>query len=62
LEIEKFLEDHPEITSWVAVDDIDMSPEKNRGKGLSNFVLTPRSNEGIKQSGIKEKILNFFNN
>jgi len=25
--------------------------------GLANFVLTPRSNEGIKQSGVKEKIL-----
>jgi len=25
--------------------------------GLDNFVLTPRSNEGIKQTGIKEKIL-----
>jgi hypothetical protein len=25
--------------------------------GLENFVLTPRSREGIKQSGIKEQIL-----
>jgi hypothetical protein len=28
--------------------------------GLSNFVHTPKSREGIKQSGIKEKILNFL--
>jgi hypothetical protein len=28
--------------------------------GLENFVLTPRSSEGIKQSGIKEKIINFL--
>jgi hypothetical protein len=30
--------------------------------GLTNFVLTPKSIEGIKQTGIKEKILNFLNN
>jgi hypothetical protein len=28
---------------------------------LDNFVLTPRGNEGIKQSGIKEKIIKFLN-
>ena len=57
LEIEKYLEDHPEITHWVAVDDIDMSPKANQGHGLKNFVLTPRSNEGIKQSGVKDKLI-----
>jgi hypothetical protein len=30
--------------------------------GLTNFVLTPKSSEGIKQSGIKEKIVNYLNN
>jgi hypothetical protein len=29
--------------------------------GLDNFVLTPKSNEGIKQLGIKEKVLKFLN-
>jgi hypothetical protein len=28
--------------------------------GLTNFVLTPSSIEGIKQSGIKEKIINYL--
>ena len=56
-EIEKYLADHPEITHWVAVDDINMSIEANQGHGLKNFVLTPRSNEGIKQSGIKDKLI-----
>jgi hypothetical protein len=28
--------------------------------GLTNFVHTPRSNEGIKQSGIKEKLIKFL--
>lgn len=60
LEIEKYLGDHPEITSWVAVDDIDMSPESNEGQGLKNFVLTKYPSEGIKQSGISQKILSYF--
>jgi hypothetical protein len=29
--------------------------------GLTNFVWTPQMTEGIKQSGIKEKILQFLN-
>jgi hypothetical protein len=57
LEIERYLNDNPDITHWVAVDDLNMSPEANGGYGLKNFVLTPRSKEGIKQSGIKEKLL-----
>jgi len=32
----------------------------SKNPGLTNFVLTPRSREGIKQSGIKEKILKFL--
>lgn len=60
LEIKRYLEDHPEITHWVAIDDLEMSPEKNQGHGLENFVLTPRSKEGIKQSGIAEKVLKFL--
>jgi hypothetical protein len=60
LEIERYLNDNPDITYWVAVDDLNMSPEANGGHGLKNFVLTPRSKEGIKQSGIKEKINNFL--
>jgi hypothetical protein len=28
--------------------------------GLTNFVLTPSSREGIKQTGIKDKILNYL--
>jgi hypothetical protein len=57
LEIEKYLKKNPQITNWVVVDDLNMSPEFNGGYGLENFVLTSRSNEGIKQSGIKDKIV-----
>jgi hypothetical protein len=60
LEIERYLKIHPEVESWVAVDDLNMSVEHNQGHGLKNFVLTSRSNEGIKQSGIKEKVINFL--
>jgi hypothetical protein len=44
------------LTNWVAVDDLNLKlwiPER--------FVHTPRANEGIKQSGIKDKILNIIN-
>ena len=57
LEIEKYLEMNTDITHWVAIDDLNMSPEYNQGHGLEHFVLTPRSNEGIKQSGVKEKLI-----
>jgi hypothetical protein len=55
LEIEEYLKQHPEVTQWVAIDDLNMGRE-----GLTNFVLTPRSNEGLKQSGIKEKVIEFL--
>lgn len=54
VEIRKWMEGK-EIEKWVAVDDLNMGFE-----GLENFVLTPRSLEGIKQSGIKKKIINFL--
>jgi hypothetical protein len=59
IEIKQYLHDHPEITHWVAVDDLDMGKNGESWKdwSLDNFVLTPSSSEGIKQSGIKDKIL-----
>ena len=67
LEIKEWLEVHPEVTHWVAVDDLDMSEQiinhPSLGEimwGLKNFVHTPIDTEGIKQSGIKDKILKFL--
>lgn len=62
IEIKQFLYDHPEITHWVAVDDLNMGKNGEDWKdwGLDNFVLTPSSDQGIKQSGIKDKILKFL--
>jgi len=62
LEIAQYLGQNPHITHWVAIDDLDMSfrPEGGKEWGLKNFVLTPLNNQGIKQTGIKEKILEFL--
>lgn len=67
IEIKQYLHDHPEITHWVSVDDLrmgkkgmDYSIEYEHEWGLDNFVETPLSSEGIKQSGIKEKIINYL--
>ena len=72
-EINHWIENHPEVTQWVAVDDLNMSTEHLMGKfhytetpdkpediGVENFVHIPRQYEGIKQSGIKEKILKYL--
>ncbi len=71
MEIKHWLENHPEVTHWVAVDDLDMSIKflgerfsswdgSDTNPGLTNFVHTPRSYEGIKQSGIKDKVLSYL--
>jgi len=53
-EINTWLNNHPEVSHWVAVDDLDLSE-------LPNFVQTKKPyNEGIKQSGIKDKIISFL--
>jgi hypothetical protein len=69
VEITQYLMDHPEITHWVSVDDLHMGTHVENSKygafdrddwGLENFVWTPRPSEGIKQSGVKEKILKYL--
>jgi hypothetical protein len=66
-EIMRYLGNYPSITHWVAVDDLHMGINVNtswgqtdREWGLSNFVWTPRDWEGIKQSGVKEKVLKYL--
>jgi hypothetical protein len=69
LEIKQYLESNPNIKNWVAVDDMDLRKNitdkkseiiETRYWGLENFVWTNRFNEGIKQCGVKEKIINFL--
>jgi len=56
-EILKYVHEH-ELENWVAIDDLDLSPWISE----EHFVCTPRANEGIKQSGVKDKILNILLN
>ena len=67
IEIKQYLVDHPEITNWVSIDDLrmgksglDYSVPYEHEWGLDNFVETPKSTEGIKQTGIKEQILKYL--
>lgn len=66
IEIKHWLSLHPEVTNWVAVDDLNLgvydpySGDIFNDNGLINFVHTTKEDEGIKQTGIKEKILNYF--
>jgi hypothetical protein len=67
VQIQEWLKEHPEVTHWVAIDDLEMgktglhySMEYEHKWGLDNFVLTPLNNEGIKQLGVKEKVLSFL--
>jgi hypothetical protein len=59
LEIQHWLSKNS-VDSWVAVDDLNMSNEY-LNPGLDHFVLTSRSNEGIKQVGIANKIISILN-
>jgi hypothetical protein len=64
IEVRQYLTDHTEITHWVCVDDLSLGEDDGygfkRNWGLTNFVRTPRENEGIKQAGIKEKLLEYL--
>lgn len=55
-EIDTWLQNHDDIITWVAIDDLEMFD-----LGEEHFVYCPRSNEGIKQSGLKEKIIKLLN-
>lgn len=66
-EILRWLRDHPEVTHWVAIDDLNLGKtftdwrgEVERSWGLDHFVHTPKSREGIKQCSKREKILSYL--
>ena len=54
MEISKWLSNN-EVDSWVAIDDLNMTPY------LDRFVRTIKMSEGIKQSGIKQKVIKYLN-
>ncbi len=52
IEIRQYLHDHPEVTHWVSVDDLNMGKNGEPWKdewAIGNFVLTPKSSEGIRK-------------
>jgi HAD domain in Swiss Army Knife RNA repair proteins len=53
-EIKQWVELHAwkDDTKWVAIDDLNMEDQL-----YPNFVWCPNLNEGIKQTGVKEKII-----
>ncbi len=57
-EIESWIKTHAwkDDIKWVAVDDLNMDERL-----FPNFVLCPKESEGIKQLGVKEKILEKLN-
>lgn len=63
MEIKSFVDLHffKDDVKWCVVDDLDLSEKfdinGNTLSGISNFVHCKRISEGIKQCGIKEKIL-----
>jgi hypothetical protein len=67
-EILQWLSEHPEVTQWVSVDDLDMGKvqldyddsEYERDWGLYNFVRTQTYGDGIKEEGIYEKIMEYL--
>lgn len=71
MEIQHWLDHNPGVTHWVAIDDLNMSvgflgeqfsasDGSDNKPGLTNFIWTPRSYEGIKQCGLREKVLQFL--
>jgi hypothetical protein len=60
LEIKEWLKNN-EVEKWVAIDDMQLSTDAYDINGLEHFVHTPKSTEGIKQCGVKNKIIKILN-
>jgi hypothetical protein len=66
-EILQWLSEHPEVTQWVAIDDLDMrkqvedySGKWDRDWGLTNFVWTNTFGEGIAEEGKLQETLKYL--
>lgn len=63
-EIKRYLQSQTQITHWVAVDDLFMGRfsdmEDEWYEFLENFVHTPLPWKGIKEQGIKPKIIEYL--
>jgi hypothetical protein len=54
-EILKYVEEH-QLKKFIVIDDLNLKQWLP-----NNFIHTPKSDEGIKQSGIKDKIFKLIN-
>lgn len=59
-EIGLYIGKHPEITSWVAIDDLNMKPWMSITNEDHKMFVT-RQSEGLKMCGLKEKIIKQLN-
>jgi len=57
-EINEFLKLHQVVKNHVVLDDLDLEQYLTQP---DKFVHCKRSNEGLKQSGLKDKVLNILN-
>lgn len=61
-EIRKYIEEH-ELTQWAVIDDLNIMNSGHDDFFEGRFVHCKRSaTEGIKQSGLKEKLIKILNN
>ena len=58
-EINEFLERHTVVKNHVILDDLDLTKYLTQP---DKFVHCKRGNEGLKQSGLKDKVLKILNN
>jgi len=58
LEIRKWLDNHPHVVSWVAIDDMRLGEQ---GWGLEHFVLSTDHKNGICNSEVKTLLIEYLN-
>lgn len=60
LEIREYVERHA-LTNWVAIDDLRIHDTEHSDFFDGHFIHCARSNEGAKQTNLKEKIIKILN-
>lgn len=54
-ELKEWVENHPEIENWIILDDINVKPAFP--KDMQSKIFITKDLEGIKQTGLKSKII-----
>lgn len=58
LEIKKWLQEHPEVENWVAIDDMQMGDQE---WGLQNFVFSDDYKNGLCNKQVKTLLMEYLN-